>query len=318
MVTVSIIGGVSLRMERISHQMSMSTSLIIVRFLASNMSTFLSALDTCIMSFIIVCVVTLWGTKNAMSVLSRRLAVMLMVETVQPLLIRVIAVDVHIQSLIVNVGVIVVLCCIPNGLNEELEMLVTSMIYLYSRTLNFLLEWRREQLTILVCLVFMFRLNHRYTTQPRLQQIISISTISTISDLVQLGDESSVENKVLRYSLFLIVLHVIATNTAHEVEDSLLYSYVSFVQYSLPANEPFLNIVFSALIAMFLTNTFGLRCWPTRVAYLCSSNIFVNSMLQYVRFLAVSDTIVTLKTSALVLQFFIQIVGQVKPLNKAL
>ena len=296
-------------MDRIIYQISMSTSLTIVRFLNKNLHSVVNPLDTCILSVIVICVSYVCGPKLLMSQLSRRLAVLLMVQTIQPLITRLVSVDVRIQSIMINAGIISIMSVIPLTLPEEIETIVTSIIYLYSDTLNFLVSWRREQLSILILLVALFRLNHTFMSKhPRLQQIFAISFITTISAIVQSTDEQ-VDDKILRFSLFLIVLHVLTTDTAHQVEDSILYSYVTFVQSTFHS-EPLAASVLAFLTAFACRHLIGISAWPTRACILIGSNILVQTVLDYMQRLAVFDTIVTLKTTALVLQFFMQILAK--------
>ena len=297
-------------MDRIINQISVSTSLTIVRFLAKNLHSVISPLDMCILSFIIICVSYICGRNHHMSIMSRRLAVLLLVQTIQPLFTRIVGTDIHVQSVMVNAGVISFVSILPSDLPEELESIVASIIYLYSNTLNFFVHWRRERLSIIVTLVALFRLNNHYlASHGRLQQIFAISLITTISDLVQDTDDTLVDARIFRFSLFLIVLHVVASNTAHQVEDSILYSYVSFVQNVLPS-EPLSTTILAFLVSLACKRLIGIEAWPTRACILIGTNILVSSVLDYMQHLAVYDTIVTLKTTALVLQFAMQILAK--------
>lgn len=297
-------------MDRIINQISISTSLIIAKFLSKNIHSILSPLDTCLLSTIIICLTYVFGQKHQMALLSRKLAVLLIVQTIQPLLTRVISADVHIQSIIINIGIISILSVIPFNVSDELESLITATSYLYSNTLNFLVLWRREHLSVLITLLVVFRLNNHYMPYPRLQQIIAISIMSTATEIIQDTDDTLVDARILRFSLFLIVLHVVTTNTAHEVEDTILYSYVGFVQNVLP-QQPFTTTIITFLLSLVCKHCIGVTAWPTRACILVCSNVFVQSVLQYVQQLAVFDTIVTLKTSALVLQFLMQIAAKI-------
>lgn len=296
-------------MERIISQISISTSLIIAKFLSKNIHSILSPLDTCLLSSIIICLTYVFGQKHQMAILSRKLAVLLMVQTIQPLLTRVIGSDVHIQSIIINFGIISIISVIPCNRSEEIESLVTSIVYLYGNTLNFLVLWRREHLSVIVTLFMLFRLNNHYMPYPRLQQIIAISIMSTATDIIQDTDDMLVDARILRFSLFLIVLHVVASDTAHQIEDTILYSYVGFVQEILP-RQPFTTTVVAFLLSLICKHFIGVTAWPTRACILICTNVFVQSVLQYVQQLAVFDTIVTLKTCALVLQFVMQIAAR--------
>jgi hypothetical protein len=46
-----------------------------------------------------------------------------------------------------------------------------------------------------------------------------------------------------------------------------------------------------------------LKSWATRVVILVAVNVAVSRMLMYIKTLAAYDTIITLKTSAIVIQF---------------
>lgn len=292
-------------MESIVKQVSTSTSLIIARFLSKNIHSVISPLDTCILGFLVICCSYVLGRNYQMSILSRRLALLLVVQTIQPMLMQTISSDVQIQTVMVNVGVISVITIIPFGMSNEVEHLISSVMYLYSDTLNFLLQWKEEQLSVATALVLAFHLNTVYVTQPRLQMIVSVSIVTTLSAIVQNSDDQCIDTSILRYSLLLIVLHIVADDSIHEVEATLLYAYVAFVESTLP-NEPFITTFVAFALSMACKQFIGLHAWPTKACILISTNIFVNSAVQYIQSLAVFDTIITLKTSALMIQYFTQ------------
>jgi hypothetical protein len=56
-------------------------------------------------------------------------------------------------------------------------------------------------------------------------------------------------------------------------------------------------------LTRFLTQWIGLESWATRVVILVLVNVTVSVAISYIQKLAVYDTVVTLKTSALIIQF---------------
>lgn len=296
-------------MDRIINQISTSTSLIIVRFMFQHMKPLLSPLDTIILCTVIICFTYIWGQLHEMVVLSRRLSVLLIVQTLQPMLSNVIESDIKIQSIILNCGIISIMCVIPENQSNEIESLITSIMYLYSNVLDFLVAWHKEKLSVLVMLAMGFWLNNKYTWYNRLQQIISISIMTTVSSIVTNTDESHIDAQLFQFSMFLVILHVVSMDMAHQVEDVIIYSYVEFVQTTLP-NEPLITSIMAFFLSLACKVFLGVHTWQTRASILIFTNIIVQSFLNYIQRLAVYDSIVTLKTSALVLQFFIHIASK--------
>lgn len=304
-----------IQIDRIMNQIFTSTTLIIVRFLSSNFHTIMSPMDTILMSMVIVCV-TQMKKNYEMAILGRRLALLLLIQTIQPFLTNMIKSDFHIQTLFVNVGIIVLVSIVPSNISDEVNTIITSVIYLYSNVLDFLVQWKQIQLTILLCLIMVFYINNFYFQHyGRISEIISITTMTTISNIILESNDTFADTRILRYSLFLIVLHVVTNDFAQQVENSILFAYIQFIEKALPY-EWFITVVVTFLLAVVTHHSIGLKAWPTRVCVLICTDTIISSVLNYIKKLAQYDTIITLKTAALVVQFSIHITTKLFFSNK--
>lgn len=296
-------------MESLVQQISVSTSVTIARFLAHNLQSVMSTLDACVVSVMVIMASYTFGPKLQMSILSRRLAVLLLFHSIEPLLMTVVGVDPHVQSLMINAGILVIISVVPPDVSPELETIVTSVIYIYSDALAFLVGWRRERLSILVVLLLFFRVSV-HVLQGRLQQIASYTLMTTVGSIVlDNGSDVFMDEKLFRYSMFLIILHAVTTDITEQVENTCLLAYVNFVTVTF-ASESFVTVVCAFFVCVLCKRYIGIQAWPTRVCVLLGVNMLVQTTLAYMQRLAVNDTFVTLKTAALVVQFAIHVMGE--------
>ena len=85
---------------RVMQQINVSTSLSLVRFLGSNLDSMLSALDMCVASVLVLLLSYLVGSEHVLSTLSRRLAILMILEKLKPLIVTVSSGDniIHIRG----------------------------------------------------------------------------------------------------------------------------------------------------------------------------------------------------------------------------
>ena len=132
----------------IMQQVHISTTLILVRFLHVQLQTSLNTLETCIASIMVVMLSHLTcQSQHVICVLTIRLAILLLLEEMLPL----VAITDN-SSLMVAAGMLSLLATVPPSLkaSQEGNIIVSSVMYMYSDVLSFALEWREAYLTMLV------------------------------------------------------------------------------------------------------------------------------------------------------------------------
>jgi hypothetical protein len=123
-----------------------------------------------------------------------------------------------------------------------------------------------------------------------------------VFEIIMRHIELQYDAALMQWLLLFTMAHCISIPAVHSTEDYMLYRIAGVFQ-RLIKTDHWLWCGFLFLLARMLTLWIGLKSWPTRVAILVAVNVAVSRMLLYIKALAAFDTIVTLKTSAIVIQF---------------
>ena len=297
---------------RIMQQINISTSLSLVRFLSAGLNSTLSALDMCVASILVLLLSYVFGYSHIISTLSRRLAILLILEEIRPLIVSAASGEtiVHIRGLMINTGVVSILAVLPQSFKEtnEAQTLISSIMYMYSDIFLFLTVWGDIHITlVVVCCVLSYLINS--DTQQSLIFSSTLDIISTgITSLVFTIALAHVERQrdvaVVQLLLMFTVAHCASVPVIHRIEDYMLYRIASILQKFI-VGDHWLWCGFFLLLTRILTSWIGLGSWATRVTILVLVNVVVASLILYIQTLAVYDTIVTLKASALIIQFLL-------------
>jgi hypothetical protein len=298
---------------RVMQQINISTSLTLVRFLSVGLNPVMSMLDTCIMSLLVLMVSYVTGSKHILNTLSRRLAILLILEESRPLLLETASGQrtVHIRGLMVNTGVISILAVVPPSWkqSQEAQVLISSIMFMYADILLFLTAWGDLHLGLLVAsLVFSYLINVFSSKGPSNTilytslQIVSTALSSLVLKIITMHIERRSDAAVLQLVLLFTLAHCVTIPVIHQSEDYMLYK-ISLILQGFITSDPWLWCGFLLLLSRFLAQWIGLEAWATRIAILVLVNITVAMTITYIQRLAVYDTIVTLKSSALIVQF---------------
>jgi hypothetical protein len=289
---------------RVMQLINISTSLTLVRFLSEGLEPMLSSLDMCVSSVLVLALTM--GSDHVISTLSRRLAVLLILENVKPFIVTENFFD--IQRIMVNMGIISVLAVVPPALkqSQEAQTLISAIVFMYSDILLFLVAFPDMHLALLVVSFVASCLLSRYEVDSSIfsttVQITSIGLVSLAIAIIMEHVEREQDAAVMQLLLMFTVLHCVSIPSVSSVEDYLLYRVAGIMQKNI-TSDAWLWCGFLLLLSKVLSWWIGLRSWATRITILVLVNLVVALMIGYIKTLAIFDTIVTLKTSALVIQF---------------
>jgi hypothetical protein len=331
--------------KRILNLVSVSTSMAIVSFLCKHLdSWFVSTLDACLYSILFIVVSELFETDNALLPLSRRLSLLVLVEKIRPFT-RVASgtAALHIESMMSNALIVVATALVPARIaeSEDGAVLLTAVQYMYADSMDFAAEWHDIRLSVLlVAIVALHVFNNgmigadgeaarHYRSSKIWSTLCAIGSMVCISLILKilLGIVRSVtfhaDAYALHLALIITVVHAAAffvMDVAGPTSDYMQFNMASEFSNSMIAStqqqsSAAMGWWWIHAAAVFIV--FGmLRWWPgpnmwaTQCAMLVFVNLVVFAALQYIKRLAVSDAFITLKTSALVLQFVMhQLVG---------
>jgi len=253
------------------------------------------------------------GSQYTISTLSRRLAVLLILEEFRPLLVETVSGQrfFHIRSLMVNTGVISILAVVPPSWKEsqDAQVLISSIMYMYADIFQVLATWGDFHLCLLVVSAVASHLINTVSISGPVNsiintslQIISTAITSLVLYIITLHIEKKSDAAIIHLILLFTIVHCISIPAIHRSEDYMLYKIALILQGFVVSDE-LLWCGFLLLLSQFLTQWVGLEFWATRVNILILVNIAVSQAIVYIQRLAVYDTIVTLKSSALVIQF---------------
>jgi len=246
------------------------------------------------------------NSDHVISTLSRRLSILLILEKVKPFIVTENFFD--IQRIMVNMGIISVLAVVPPALkqSQEAQTLISAIVFMYSDILLFLVAFPDMHLALLVvsfvvsCLLSRFEVDTSIFSTT--VQITSIGLVSLAIAIIMEHVEREQDAAVVQLLLMFTVLHCVSIPSVSSVEDYLLYRVAGILQKNI-TSDAWLWCGFLLLLSKVLSWWIGLRSWATRITILVLVNLVVALMIGYIKTLAIFDTIVTLKTSALVIQF---------------
>ncbi len=312
--------------QRIVYLVQVSTSMSIVRFLSTHLSDFMSQVDMIMYSILIIQISHIIRVDYTLLRLSRRLSYLLIIEKIRPLVItwHDSNMFLHAQSLMVNAMVIMAVSMVPENIanSSEGSVLVTAVTFMYSDVLNFVLGWRDVRLTVFVVSSVAVCLFDRFT--PKSRSLTALSSVGscisitvmylTLTDWYRGGDRVEVVNGRIggggeTRTLLLVFITamtyecLVFAGVANYTRDYVIFLVASDIS-SVTRGWVCAVAVLGVLVA-FQCVFPGPRAWVTQCVLIVLINITVEMVLSYVEFLAVHDTFVTLKTSALVLQFVI-------------
>ena len=298
---------------RVMQQINITTSLTLVRFLSTGLDSIMTTLDTCIMSVLVLIISYITGSEHILSNLSRRLAILLILEEFRPLLLNTASGEqiIHIRGLMVNTGVISILAVVPPAWKEsqEAQVLTSSVMYMYADIFVFLTSWTDLHVALLVVSVVTSYFINMVSTSGSPSsifnatlQIISTALTSLVLNIMTLHIERRSDAALLHLLLLFTLAHCSSLPVIHRTEDYMLYK-IALIFQSYIVSDPWLWCGFFLLLTRFLTQWIGLESWATRVVILVLVNVTVSVAISYIQKLAVYDTVVTLKTSALIIQF---------------
>jgi hypothetical protein len=298
---------------RVMNQVEVSTTLTLVRFLSSNLGQFLNALDTCILSVVILLVTFVVGREYLLGALSRRLAVLLILEKLRPL----IAVHIangelfKVHGLFVNAGFLSIVALIPPSIktSKEVSILMQAFLYLYSNVFDFLSRENGLQLTIfgfgLLSKVWLAQCQaERNTVFRTLIEIAGIASTYLCFSIIQQTLEVDPVSQVFHLLLYFILFQYLHNPELDTIQDFLVYNFAIILIGFITSDEWYwagILFVLYQLMSFWLT----IRNGFVQILLIMLSNLVVGTILQYIRQLAVHDTVITLKTSALIVQFLI-------------
>lgn len=294
---------------RIMQQINLSTSLAIARFLSTALRDTMSPLDTHLFSLLIVALTYICGEEHVLCLLSRRLAILLMVERLRPLLLDSIHGPTAIPSLMVDAGIVSALAVVPRRWKETAEggVLVSSIQYMFADFLLFAARWREARTTLLVVSLALgcganWGLRWGAAVYGMLLEISCMGLITLVLTLLT-DFQGGADATLLRLLLLLTLVHfAAAAPLAPALESYLLVTVASMLQ-GMVASDRWVWCAFLALLVEVLKAWIGLRSWTTQTAILVLVGLAVTEALAYIQHLAMFDTFLALKTTAIVLQF---------------
>lgn len=302
---------------RVMKQVQVSTSITLVRFLSTSMKDTMNPLDTCVFSFLVITCTYVLKHEYVLSPLSRRLAVLLALEKVRPLLAS------HIESgevmrvhgLMVNAGFLSLVAVMPASWKEieEVSTLVQSCIYLYSDIFDFALAYRTLHVSLLVSsFAFLAYTSTLTASSSMLKTTLDISAAAFTSlslSIIEANLDPLQETAIIQFGLIFIAFEFTHIPGLESMEDYMIYSVAGIIKKFIKSDPWYwCGILFIAM--QVLSSWLTIKSTIVRVLLLLIINVAVSKTLDYISRLAVYDTIITLKTSALVIQFLIHEVSQ--------
>jgi len=295
------------------NQVEVSTTLTLVRFLSVNLSEHLNPLDTCIVAIMILLVSFVLRHEYILSALSRRLAVLLILEKIRPLLTS------HIDNgeifkvhgLFINAGFLSMVALIPPTLqsNPEVALLMQSFLYLYSNIFDFFSREQSMRITVLALSLLVKVYLSRYHAEKNsiAKTVINITDIAATYLCLAILQKSlhvDVTTQILQMLLYFLMFQFLHNPNLNDVQDFLVYNFASILLSTITTDKWYWAAI---LLCMYQVTCAWLtvRSPFVQVLLIMMTNLVVGNVLTYIKNLAVYDTIITLKTSAIVLQFVV-------------
>lgn len=298
---------------RIMKQIEISTSLTLVSFLSKTLQDFMTLLDMTIISVMIFIITYVIGTEYVLSPLSRKLALLLIMDRLRPIFNEMISSKniLEIQGIIIAVGVICIMAVLPKKLREnpEIDSFLQSLIYLYSDILSFLSKQKNNHICLFCIGITVMAIKINYEKQSSkifklFLNIMSIAFTSLIIQITQMYVVNEIQTAIIQNLLLFTIFHFVHLTGLESVEDYIVFNISMYIQSYITSDQWFwiavLFIILQILLMWLETKSAFIQ-----VLILTIVSCTVKTILQYIKNLAVHDTIITLKTSAIVLQFVI-------------
>ena len=217
----------------------------------------------------------------------------------------------QLQGLLISTGFLCCIALIPSNLKQfkEVQTLIQSFIYMYSNIFDFLIADRRNHILVLCVSVSSFGMQSlnektKSVVSDTFTNVISIVVTSLSLSIIQMNIQQDLETSILQLLLIFTILHYFHFNTLQNVEDYIIYNIAIFARKFITNDEWLYSFILFIIMQ-------GLVYWITfkskfvQILILIIVNTVVGLVLDYIQKLAVYDTLITLKTSALVLQFVV-------------
>lgn len=291
--------------ESILRQIDVTMGVRTARFVASKLGDFLNPWDMCVMSLLSIFVSYVSKQQNQVVVLGRRLGCLLIVEKLNPWLRGLVSYRPGIQALLLNSGLVVLLTFVPQSVqsNSEGQIIFTSVLYVFLAAVQ-IDGGPQLWIAVVSCWVVVWVAHSTVKSLLWRQCAAVASLIATNTLMGMLAPTDMFDDAALLYLSLQVVILCSAVN------NSLIASTRSYVIYNMasiiePLANSDLGLAFVFLFFIVLHNWFGLDSWVTQVCLLVFVGLVVNIVLSWVTYLSASDTVITLKVCALVLQFLI-------------
>ena len=303
--------------ERILLQVNVATSLAVVRFLSQSLHPILSRMDTVLMSLLVIQCSFLYGHESVLIRLSRRVSLLLLVEMMRPLMTPVQGMDMftHVRSIMTNVGILCLTALVPGAWRKTPEgsVVVNAIIYLYSNMLDFLAEYRDMQMSMLVLFTLaMWFISREQSREGSTylwslgMEIVAVTVMSVILTLLQPATFANTDTRLVYLGLVITVVYAgsFFFDVAATTQDYLVFAVASEVESYVTSDWWIWALIMLGVLAG-VRRWLGMKLWISQCVLIVWVNVIVTGALAYIRQLAVNDTIVTLKASALVIQFLL-------------
>jgi len=302
---------------RIMNQVEVTTTLTLVGFLSNKLESIMSTLEIALASGLILIFTYLFGREYVLSPLTRRLAVLLIFEKVRPWLNVMMKKEnlIQINGIIVASGILCVIALIPNELKKikEIERLVQCFIYSYSNIFDFLITEENNHVLILcinaVVLGLISFVSQKSKIYSEFSNISSIVVTSLSLSIIQANIGQQSETAIIHLLLIFTFMMYSRLEMLRSVQDYIVFNIAMFVGRFIVNDKMVYCVVLFVLLRILLL-WLSLNSQFIQILILTIVNTTVNVVLSYIQNLAVHDTLITLKTSALVLQFIVHFVSE--------
>jgi hypothetical protein len=298
---------------RIMNQIEVSTTLTLVRFLSKHLQSILNPLDTIILAVVIFLVTLIVAKDYILGDLSRRLSVLLILEKIRPLLLS--HIDngeiIKVHGLFINAGFLSLVSLIPSSLKQkkEVSILLQAFIYMYSNVLWYLTLDKSLQVTILALSLFAkfvfgsIHEQHNKTFKTLLEIGGIVSTYLSFS-IIQNTLHNDSHTQILQLLLIFLLFQFTHNSNLNEIQDFLIYTFAMLLISFITSDQWYWTGVLF-LIYYLLSWILTVENSFVQILLIMISNLVVTNILNYIKFLATHDSIITLKTSAIVIQFIV-------------
>ena len=309
--------------QRVLSLLEVSTSMFIVRFLSTYIDNFLSRFAAMLYSILIIQLSFLLP-HDTLLILSRRISLLMIVEMVRPMArtweseggwVEAPTAEsglrfVRIHSLMVTMLVLCAVALVPARLakTREGQIVLTAILYMYSDTLDFLALYCDMRLAVLALSFASLMLCESWRPSSRLERVLAESgasiSVSVLHSTLLAWHADAADSRLLFLAMVTTLTYGVAffLDVAQDTRDFMVFTVAS--ELSAAFGGWMWLVVFGLAYSCFRLWP-GPHSWVTQCVLMAWVNQIVKAVLGYIRFLAVNDTFVTLKTAAIVLQFLI-------------